>query len=140
MATSTEARIKALLFSRLGTLTGAAGALPIAWPNVSFTPPASGKFLRVDFIPNRVDRLFIGSGEPHQMRGLMQVSVMWPLNVGTDAPLDIAGAIVSAYPADLTLLDADLKVCVYQRPAVAGAIIDPPNLVTPVTVAWQAIV
>lgn len=117
MPTSTEARIKALLFARLGTLTGAAGALPIAWPNLSFTPPASGKFLRVDFIPNRVDRVFIGSGEPHQMRGLLQVSVMWPLNAGTDAPYDIAGAIVAAYPVDLPLWDGDLRVRVYERPS-----------------------
>ena len=138
MATSTEARIKALLFARLGTLTGAAGALPVAWPNVSFSPPTSGKFLRVDFIPNRVDRVEIASDGTHQMRGLLQVSVMWPQNVGTDAPMDIAGAIVSAYPADLTLWDGALRVRVYQRPAVAGVIVEDQRIMVPVTVAWEA--
>lgn len=137
MATSTEARIMALLFARLGTLTGAAGALPIAWPNVSFTPPASGKFLRVDFIPNRVDRLFIGSGEPHQMQGLMQVSVMWPLNVGTDAPQDIAGAVAAAFPVGDPLWDADLRVRIVQRPAVAGVIVEDTRIMVPVTVEWE---
>lgn len=140
MATSTEARIKALLFARLGTLTGAAGALPIVWPNISAAPPASGKFLRVDFIPNRVDRLEIASDGAHQMRGLLQVSVMWPLNVGTDAPLDIAGAIVAAYPADLTLWDGDLRVRVYERPAVAGVIVEDQRVMIPVTILWEEFV
>lgn len=140
MATSTEARIKALLFARLGTLTSAAGALPIAWPNINAAPPASGKFLRVDFIPNRVDRLEIASDGAHQMRGLLQVSVMWPLNVGTDAPLDIAGAIVAAYPADLTLWDGDLRVRVYERPAVAGVIVEDQRVMIPVTILWEEFV
>ena len=140
MATSTEARIKALLFARLLTFTGAAGALPIAVQNVSFTPPNNKKFLRVDFIPNRVDRLEIASDGAHQMRGLLQVSVMWPLTVGTDAPLDISGAIVSAYPTDLTLWDGDLRVRVYERPAVAGVIVEDQRVMIPVTILWEAFV
>ncbi len=63
MATSAEARIKALLFARLGTLTGAGAALPVAWPNVGFTPPNDGKFLRADFIPGLVGRICIGSAD-----------------------------------------------------------------------------
>lgn len=140
MATSTEARIKALLFARLLTLTGAAGALPIAWPNKSFTPPNNGRFLRVDFIPNRADRLEIASDGAHQLRGLLQVSVMWPLGVGTDAPLDIAGAIVAAYPADLTLWDGALSVRVYERPAVAGVIVEDQRVMIPVTILWEEFV
>ncbi|MPT25132.1 MAG: hypothetical protein E2577_20380 [Starkeya sp.] len=140
MATSTEARIKALLFARLGTLTGAAAALPIAWPNKSFTPPASGKFLRVDFIPNRVDRLEIASDGAHQLRGLLQVSVMWPKGEGTDAPLDIAGAIVAAYPVDLPLWDGDVSVRVYERPAVAGVIVEDQRVMIPVTILWEEFV
>lgn len=140
MATSTEARIKALLFARLLTLTGAAGALPIAWPNKSFTPPNDGKFLRVDFIPNRVDRLEIASDGAHQMRGLLQVSVMWPLNVGTDDALDIAGAIVAAYPVDLRLWDGDVSVRVYERPAVAGVIVEDQRVMIPVTILWEEFV
>jgi hypothetical protein len=141
MPTSTEARIKALLLARLGALTGDAGALPIAWPNKSFTPPASGKFLRVDFIPNRVDRLEIASDGAHQMRGLLQVSVMWPRgDDGTDPPLDIAGAIVAAYPADLMLWDGDVKVRVYERPAVAGAIVEDQRVMIPVTILWEEFV
>lgn len=141
MPTSTEARIKALLLARLGTLAGDAGALPIAWPNKSFTPPNAGKFLRVDFIPNRVDRLEIASDGAHQMRGLLQVSVMWPRgDDGTDPPLDIAGAIVAAYPADLMLWDGDVKVRVYERPAVAGVIVEDQRVMIPVTILWEEFV
>ena len=140
MSTSTEARIKALLFARLGTLTGDASALPLALPNISSTPPKDGKFLRVDFIPNRVDRLEIASDGAHQMRGLLQVSVMWPRGEGTDAPYDIAGAIVVAYPVDLTLWDGDLRVRVYERPAVAGVIVEDQRVMIPVTILWEAFV
>lgn len=140
MPTSTEARIKALLLARLGTLAGDAGALPIAWPNKSFTPPNDGKFLRVDFIPNRVDRIEIASDGAHQMRGLLQVSVMWPKGEGTDTPLDIAGAIVAAYAADLTLWDGELSVRVYERPAVAGVIVEDQRVMIPVTILWEEFV
>jgi hypothetical protein len=140
MATSTEARIMRLLFDVLDDMTGDAGALPIAWPNKSFEPPNDKKFLRVDFIPNRVDRLEIASDGAHQMRGLLQISVMWPLDDGLDGPLDIAGAIVAAYPADLTLWDGDLRVRVYQRPAVAGAIVEDKRVMIPVTVLWEVFV
>ncbi len=138
MPTSAEARIKALLFGEIDDMAGEAGALPIAWPNISFTPPATGKWLRVDFIPNRVDRVSIGSAEPHRLRGLMQVSVMWPLGQGTDAAADIAGAIVGLFPADLVLWDGDLRVRVVQRPAVAGAIVEEQRVMVPVTVEWEA--
>jgi hypothetical protein len=65
---------------------------------------------------------------------------MWPLDDGLDGPLDIAGAIVAAYPADLTLWDGDLRVRVYQRPAVAGAIVEDKRVMIPVTVLWEVFV
>lgn len=138
MATSEEARIKALLFARLAALTGPGAALPVAWPNVSHTPGVDGKFLRADFITGRVDRICIGSNEKHRQLGLLQVSVMWPLNKGTDDPTDIAGDVRALYPADLVLSDADVRVRVIKRPAVAAPIVEEQRVMIPVTVEWEA--
>jgi len=134
MATSAEAKIKGVLFDRLaGGVT-----LPVAWPNKAFTPPTTGKFLRADFIPGRVDRICIGSDERHRQLGIMQVSVMWPLSKGTDEPTDMAGAIRGLFPVDLVLTDADIRVRVIERPALAGPIIEEQRLMIPVTVEWEA--
>jgi len=134
MATTTEAAILEALFARVATLD--VGGLPISWPNLSFAPPDDGKFLRVAMIPNATDRLCIGSDDPHQHQGLLQVSVCWPIDKGEDAPREIAGQVAEHFPADLQL--GDLPVRVTQAPSVGPLMTETSRVQIPVTISWQA--
>lgn len=142
MATSPEALIKALLFTQLDGCGGCAAQLPRAYPNLKFTPPKDGKWLRLDFILGRLDRIAIGSGEKHRQQGLLQASIMWPLDKGTDAPTDVAAEVIRRFPADLKLWEQDqaVSVRITQRPAMGPALIDETSLMVPVTVEWEAFI
>lgn len=60
-----KGRVEALVLSPV---------LPIAWPNLSFIKLEKG-YLRVTRVPNLNGRLFIGSTDPHQRLGLLQIDV-----------------------------------------------------------------
>lgn len=134
MADTAEAQIMEALFARVGSLAFVP-ALPIAWPNLNFTPPSSQKFLRVVFVPNIANRLFIGSADPHQHLGLLQISVHWPKNQGETDPRDIAGKVAAHFPADLRL--AALGIRITKKPDVADLIVEDARVQIPITIEWE---
>src|SRR5690554_1305869 len=50
--------------------------LPILWPGTNVTLPSSGRALEITHLVNRPDRRFIGSYEPHDRRGILQIGVL----------------------------------------------------------------
>ena len=138
MATA-EATIPALLNDRLGALS-LSPALPIAWPEVPFTPPSNGKYLEVQYLPNFVARDFIGSDDPHRHVGLYQVTVINPRNGGIIKPIEIAGLVAAHFPADLRLVSSTpaFSLSVTSRPTVAAPFSDELNIRVPVTIRWRA--
>lgn len=142
MPSASEATICALLHERLATLT-LSPTVPISWPEVPFTPPPDGSaYLDVAFIPNLMNRDFVGSTAPHRAEGLYQISVVYPRGVGTIAPLNIAGLIAAHFPADLSLISTDpaLKVRISQRPTVAAPMTEDADVRVPVTVSWRCFI
>lgn len=136
MAVSTEAKIMTALLARLASFA-ASPALPVAYPNVSFTSPAGGKYLRVHFIPNVTQRHFIGSGDPHRYIGILQVSVCWSINVGETAPREVAGAIAAHFPCDLKLVADECTVRITKRPDVSDLMVQDTGVLTPVSIEWE---
>jgi hypothetical protein len=136
MAATVEGSIVQALFSRLDTLA-LTPALPISWPNLNFTAPASRKYLRVQFVPNTNNRVFIGSEAPHQRLGLLQVVLHWPLNQGESAPRDIAGQIAAHFPTDLRLVADVVEVRVTEAPTVANLLVTETDVQIPVIVPWE---
>lgn len=135
---TTETLIMEALFARLGTLVFAP-AMPIAWPNVAFTPPADHRYLRVQFVPNVANRMMISSDGTHQLLGLLQVSVYWTKGQGESAAREIAGQIAAHFPADLTLASGGTNVRITKRPDVVDMIIEDAAIQIPVMVAWEVL-
>lgn len=136
MATSVEAKIMEALFARVAPLAAALG-LTISWPNISFTPPATQKYLRVVFVPNVTNRVFIGSDDPHQRLGLLQVSVQWTKGAGESLARDAAGAVAAQFPTDLVLTSGDLSIRITKRPHVADIIVEDVSVQVPVMIEWE---
>lgn len=134
---ATETDIMAALFARLSTFA-ASPALPVAWPNIAFSPPADQRYLRVVFVPNAVNRLLIGSAGPHQHLGLLQVDVMWTKGVGEAGPRGVAGAIAAHFPCDLRVSAGALRVRIAKRPEVRDLIVGDARVQIPVMVEWEA--
>jgi len=94
-----QSSIEAALFARAASFL-LSPTLPFAWLNVSFTKPIGG-YLRVTHVPNIARRLFLGSGDPHQRLGLLQVGVFQPLNKDASQATEIAGKVAEHFACEL---------------------------------------
>lgn len=135
----TETKIADALKARLAALTFSP-VLQIAWPNVDFTPP-SGTYLRVDDLRNTTDRVVISNGGPHRQQGIMQVTVMAPVNSGENAALEIAGQIADWFMAEPRLSFTGGSVRITKRPDIVSLKSpDGTRWQLPVSVSWEAYV
>jgi hypothetical protein len=129
-----EANIQAALFARIASL---GPAHPISWPNVSFTPPANKRYLRVWHLPNATDRLSISSDSKHRHQGILQVMICAPLNTGETQAREIAGLVADHFPPDLALGSG---VRITKRPNIASALITDTEIQIPVSIAYRAFI
>lgn len=114
-----EESIEHALFSRVRTLD-IDGDPPIDWSIPAFDPPV-GPYIRVDHLPNVNTRLFLGSAAPHLRHGILQLTVVTPLNVGPTVATSLAGAIAEHFATDLPLYSDDVKVRIQRAPDVVKA-------------------
>jgi hypothetical protein len=138
MAVTIEGAIEQALMDRLGTLV-LTPAHTIAYPNIDFTKPVSNRYLEAKFVPNVTERRFIGSDEPHERLGFLQVNVRDKANTANRIT-DVAGAVAAHFPADLKLRHATgLMVRITAAPSVASMLVEntPPGVVVPVLVPWE---
>jgi hypothetical protein len=138
MATTVEGAIKEALFARLAVLV-LAPVHPVAWPNLSFTPPTGNRYLEAKYVPNTVDRVLIDTDGPHQRLGFLQVNVRDGLNQGTRID-DIAGAVAAHFPVDLKLNHAfGLTVRITAKPSASPMLVEtiPPGVLVPVLVPFE---
>lgn len=132
-----EASIQTALLARAASLV-LSPAHPVAWPNVSFTPPASKKYLRVSHLPNTTDRLFVGNADPHRHQGILQIMVCAPLNSGEAAARELAGVVANHFPAGLTLHSGGVQVKITKRANIASALVTNTELQIPVSIEYRA--
>lgn len=110
--------------------------LPIAWPNLSFTKPSTG-YLRVTHVPNMNRRLFIGSADPHQRLGLLQIDVFGKKNENIAVAVEVAGKVAAHFPANLRMTYGGVTVRITAAPIVAQPMDDDTHVLVPVTVAYE---
>jgi len=116
---SIEASIEAALFGRVVTLD-LLGDPPLAWPNKYFKP--NGPYVRIDHLPNSTTRLFIGSVAPQLWQGILQLTVVTPLNGGATTATELAGSIAEHFDADLALYGDGVKVRIQRAPDVMAPV------------------
>lgn len=132
-----EEKIEAALLGRVATLS-LAPPLPIAWPNTSFNPPASA-YLRVRHFRNKNERISIKGSNPHRRLGILQITVVAPLNVGPPPATSIAGRIAEHFPADLVIPYDGISVRIQSAPYVLDAVVEDTTNDTPVSIEYECI-
>lgn len=73
-----------------------ARSLPVAWPGVHFTPPATGAWLELAWFPNETRNMALGN-DASQLRGFGQVSCCARPGTGIVQPLDLAGEVIELF-------------------------------------------
>ena len=130
---SDPALIASALLARVATLSVDSPALPIAYPDVPFTPPASGKYLEVSIFYNRPAWEGLAAGRMDQ--GLLQVTVVWPKGQGIPGPMRHAGEVIDHFPKGLALTNG---VKISRQPYAASPLLDDSDTRIPVTISWNA--
>lgn len=122
-----KARAQALVLSPV---------LPVAWPNESFTKPKGG-FLRVTHVSNVNRRLFLGSSDPHQRLGLLQIDVFGKKNESVAVAVEIAGKVAEHFGCGTETWRDGLRVTVTKAPDVGQPIDGDSHVQVPVTIAYE---
>lgn len=130
-----EKSIENALFERVASLV-LNPALPVAWPNIAFQRPATG-YLRVTHVPNTSRRRFVGSTEPHQRRGILQIDVFLPLNGGATKSTENAGKVAQHFPTDLKLPKDGLTVRITKAPDIAQGFSEETYWQVPLTISYD---
>lgn len=128
--------VATLLLERCATLSVGSPVLPVAMPEMSFTPPADGRYLRVDLFSNAPFWEGLASGRIDQ--GLLQITVVWPRLKGLIAPKRAEAEVCAHFFKGLRLHGSGVTVKVNREPWAASPITEPDKVSIPVTVSWTA--
>ena len=125
MAGDQSMRIADLLESRVAIIAESLG-LPIAWPNIAFTPPDDAPYGRVYVLPAQT----VGQDLEGQLRtyqGILQLNIIAPAGSGVTLARGLAKSVADAFPEGLPLADGDLTVYINGPPQVRQPIQDRPT-------------
>ena len=131
-----EERIEATLFGYAAVITTEADP-PKVWPNSIYTP--TDLYLRIDHLPNRNERLYMLGTDPHLRQGILQITVVSPLNVGPSVATRVAGQVAENFPADLALYGYGLKLTIQEAPSVGQAFPNDATWVVPISIRYQTL-
>lgn len=125
MAGDQSMRIAELLESRVAIIAESLG-LPIAWPNITFTPPDDAPYGRVYILPAQT----VGQDLEGQLRtyqGILQLNIIAPAGSGVTLARGLTKSVADAFPEGLPLVDGDLTVYINGPPQVRQPIQDRPT-------------
>ena len=125
MAGDQSMRIVELLESRVAIIAESLG-LPIAWPNIAFTPPDDAPYGRVYVLPAQT----VGQDLEGQLRtyqGILQLNIIAPAGSGVTLARGLTKSVADAFPEGLPLVDGDLTVYINGPPQVRQPIQDRPT-------------
>ena len=116
MAGDQSMRIAELLESRVAIIAESLG-LPIAWPNIAFTPPDDAPYGRVYVLPAQT----VGQDLEGQLRtyqGILQLNIIAPAGSGVTLARGLTKSVADAFPEGLPLVDGNLTVYINGPPQV----------------------
>ncbi|MEQ6281183.1 phage tail terminator-like protein [Kluyvera huaxiensis] len=125
MAADQSMRITELLESRVAVICSSLG-LPVAWPNIPFTPPDNAPYGRVYVLPAQTVGQDL-AGEMRTYQGILQLNIIAPTGSGVTQARGLAKSVSDAFPEGLALVDGDLAVYINGPPQVRQPIQDRPT-------------
>lgn len=125
MAGDQSMRIAGMLEGRVAVICSSLG-LPVAWPNIAFTPPDNAPYGRVYVLPAQT----VGQDLEGQLltyHGILQLNIIAPAGGGVTLARGLAKSVADAFPEGLPLVDGDLTVYINGPPQVRTPIQDRPT-------------
>lgn len=131
-----QALVRAAFESRLATWAAARSpALPIAWENAKAAPALP--YLRVALLPAPTVSQTL-DGLHRAYRGVFQILIVAPLDVGPGAAEGIAAEIAALFPMNLRIASGVLTVQTTSPASPAPALQHASDFTVPVSIAYRA--
>jgi hypothetical protein len=127
-----ETDIKNGGFARMASLST---SLPISWPNVNFTPPATGLWFEIRHFPNDNRTLGMAADSRTLFVGAFQVSVYFRPGTGEVEPARETENVIAHFAKGTALG----PVRVSARPSSAPAIMEDEFGFIPITIPYRGI-
>lgn len=134
-AVGIESLITEALLQRLAALA-LTPALPVAYPNVAFTPPVGGSYLEARE-PLRSSTEAIGISRWNEHTGIFQIDVVYRAQDGAIAPTEIADKVADWFKRGTRLINGSVRVDINEPPSVAASMADAPYIRIPVSVRYR---
>lgn len=135
---SSLTKVKAALETRLKAMST---LLPTQWENTAFTPPNSGAWQSVNFLPAEPENpsiLGVAGSEMYRENGFMQVTLSYPAQGGAGSALTKAEAIRDWFPRGGSYSFGGLTVVVRRTPRIGPAMVQGDRYVLPVSIPYFA--
>jgi hypothetical protein len=110
--------------------------IPVAWPNVAFTPPA-GRYVRAFVLPGRTDSRDL-QGLHRGYVGVFQITLYLPLNDGPRRASALVDSLDAAFPLSDPIVVDGLRLHVTSPMSAAGPLDSPDRYVVPVSCRYAA--
>jgi Bacteriophage related domain of unknown function len=109
-------------------------AIPVAWENVEFKPPA-GRYIRAWLLPNRAKSTFFdGSGRTRV--GIFQVDLCMVLGTGAGSARTLADSLDAAFT--VTMVQDGLRIWLTSPLSAAPGMTQQDRFVVPLTAEYKA--
>jgi hypothetical protein len=131
-----EQEIQTALFERVASLV-LSPVLEVSWPNVNFDPPENESYIVVKQFPNGNTRYSQTGSDPQLYIGILQITVITPLNKGPSDATQIAGEVAEHFNTGLIMRSGVAKVVVTKAPEVATAITTDSSYDVPISVEYE---
>ncbi len=110
-----------------------------AWPNVNFNPSLRVAHLKIDLLPNDNERLFVKSSDPTLYMGILQLTVVSPLNAGPQAATQLGGLVAGEFLSDRVVYEHGFKVRIIGAPDVMNPVKVDASWNVPVSVRYECL-
>jgi hypothetical protein len=111
-------------------------AIPVAYENVEFTPPA-GRYVRAFLLPAPTESLDLARVHRRYF-GVFQVSLVMPKGTGPAAAEALLASLSAAFPTSAPIVRTNVRVWLTQPMSAAPAIQEPDRYVIPVSAPYEA--
>lgn len=126
--------IKAALETRLKAI---ASPLATHWENAPFTPPDKNAWQQVSFLPVAPENPTFGDSF-HRLRGIMQVTLYYPLGGGAGTVIAKAESIKAWFPRGSSHVANGVTTTIERTPEIGVARIVNDRYAVPVSIRYYA--
>lgn len=133
--------VQQALNSRLTSASpgAAVSASLVAWPNITFVPPATGMWYEVAYLPGESRASGIGADAQNRIVGIFQITVFSKTEIGEGTAITEAERIVACYKRGTVLTYSGTTVRIkraWRGPAFVST--EPACFQVPVTISFWA--